>query len=55
MIGMSEDPNINEEYGLLGPGSMQSGGKLPSLLRNILFMPRFCILLNACIDTLIVI
>jgi hypothetical protein len=55
MRGMSEDRNTNEEYGLLGPGTIRSGGKLPSLLRNILYMIRLFVVLSACIDILIVI
>jgi hypothetical protein len=35
-MGMSEDSNINEEYGLLDPGTGQTGSNIMSILRNIL-------------------
>jgi hypothetical protein len=42
-MGMSEDRNINEEYGLLDPGTAQNGRNLTCLLRNkLLFATILC-------------
>jgi len=53
-MGMSEDRNINEEYGLLDTGPAQTGRNLRSLLRKILLFV-VCILLYACVVIFVVV